>query len=75
MYVGRNVDWSAAFNTFPQILAVLNPGDGSHAYANLGWPCMINIFTGLDKHGVYMDLHDGSSMGGSLLFEDRAPFL
>jgi hypothetical protein len=36
---------------------------------------MLNIFTGLNEHGVYMDLHDGTSMGGSVLFEDRAPFL
>jgi hypothetical protein len=74
MYIGRNMDWSAAFNTFPQVLAVLNPNDGSYAYANLGWPGMINIFTGLNEHGVYMDLHDGSSMGGSLMYADRAPF-
>jgi hypothetical protein len=75
MYIGRNMDWSAAFNTFPQVLTVLNPIDGSYRYANLGWPGMINVFTGLNEHGVYMDLHDGTSMGGSVLFEDRAPFL
>jgi hypothetical protein len=75
MYIGRNMDWSAAFNTFPQVLTVLNPIDGSYRYANLGWPGMINVFTGVNEHGVYMDLHDGTSMGGSVLFEDRAPFL
>ena len=75
MYIGRNMDWSAAFNTFPQVLTVLNPNDGSYRYANLGWPGMINVFTGINEHGVYMDLHDGTSMGGSVLFENRAPFL
>jgi hypothetical protein len=75
MYIGRNMDWSAAFNTFPQVLTVLNPKDGSYRYANLGWAGMINVFTAVNEHGVYMDLHDGTSMGGSVLYEDRAPFL
>jgi len=75
VYVGRNMDWSAAFNEFPQTLTVLNPTDGSYAYANLGWAGMINIFTCLNEHGVYMDLHDGTSMGGSVVYTDRRPSL
>ncbi|MDX2380673.1 MAG: C45 family autoproteolytic acyltransferase/hydrolase [Acidimicrobiia bacterium] len=75
MYVGRNMDWSAAYNEFPQTLTVLNPTDGSYRYANLGWPGMINVFTALNEHGVYVDLHDGTSMGGSVVYEDRAPSL
>ena len=75
MYIGRNMDWSAAFNEFPQTLTVLKPTDGSYAYANLGWPGMINAWTCVNEHGVYLDLHDGTSMGGSVLYEDRAPFL
>lgn len=75
MYIGRNMDWSAAFNEFPQTLAVLNPSDGSYAYANLGWPGMINIFTALNEHGAYMDLHDGTSMGSAVVYLDRAPFV
>jgi hypothetical protein len=75
MYIGRNMDWSNAFNTFPQVLAILNPTDGSYRYANLGWPGMISVFTAINEHGVYMDLHDGTSMGGTVLYEDRAPFL
>jgi hypothetical protein len=75
MYIGRNMDWSALFNEFPQTLTVLNPTDGSYAYANFGWPGMFNVFTSLNEHGVYMDLHDGTSMGGSTVFLDRRPFL
>ena len=75
LYVGRNMDWSAAYNEFPQTLTVLNPNDGSYRYANLGWPGMINVFTALNEHGVYIDLHDGTSMGGSVVYEDRAPSL
>ena len=74
MYIGRNMDWSAAFNEFAQVLTVLNPADGGYRYANLGWPGMITLFTGINEHGVYIDLHDGTSMGGSVIFADRAPF-
>ena len=75
MYIGRNMDWSAAFNEFAQVLTVFNPSDGGYRYANLGWPGMITLFTGINEHGVYTDLHDGTSMGSSVVFADRAPFL
>ena len=75
MYIGRNMDWSAAFNEFPQTLTVLKPTDGSYAYANFGWPGMINVWTCVNEHGVYMDLHDGTSMGGNTVYIDRAPFM
>ena len=75
LYVGRNMDWSAAFSEFAQVLTVLNPTDGGYRYANLGWPGMITLFTGINEHGVYIDLHDGTSMGGSVVFEDRTPFV
>ncbi len=75
LYIGRNMDWSAAFSDFVQVLTVVNPTDGGYRYANLGWPGMITLYTGFNEHGVYIDLHDGSSMGGSVVFADRAPFM
>jgi hypothetical protein len=75
LYIGRNMDWSAAFSDFAQVLTVVNPTDGGYRYANLGWPGMITLYTGFNEHGVYIDLHDGSSMGGSVVFADRAPFM
>ena len=75
LYIGRNMDWSAAFSDFAQVLTVVNPTDGGYRYVNLGWPGMITLYTGINEHGVYIDLHDGSSMGGSVVFEDRAPFM
>ena len=75
VYIGRNMDWSASFSEFAQVLAVFNPTDGGYRYANLGWPGMITLYTGFNEHGVYIDLHDGSSMGGSVVFADRAPFM
>jgi hypothetical protein len=41
----------------------------------LGWPGMYCPFTVLNEHGVYLDVHDGTSMGGSLVFEDRPSIL
>jgi len=75
MYIGRNMDWSAVFNEFAQVLTVMNPTDGGYRYANLGWPGMITLFTAINEHGFYIDLHDGSSMGGSVIFADRAPLM
>ena len=74
VYIGRNMDWSATFSEFAQVLTVMNPTDGGYRYANLSWPGMITLFTGINEHGVYIDLHDGTSMGGSVVFEDRTPF-
>lgn len=75
MYVGRNMDWSAAFNEFPQVLTVRRPTDGSYKLAAVGWPGMYCPFTVMNEHGVYLDVHDGTSMGGSLVFEDRPSIL
>ncbi|NNL35216.1 MAG: hypothetical protein HKP35_05315 [Silicimonas sp.] len=70
-YFGRNMDWSETFNKFPQILTVRRPTDGSYKMASLGWPGMYCAFTALNEHGVYLDVHDGTSMGGSVVYEDR----
>ena len=75
VYVGRNMDWSATYSDIAQVLTVVNPTDGGYRYANLGWPGMITLYTGINEYGLYIDLHDGSSMGGSVVFEDRAPFM
>lgn len=75
VYIGRNMDWSATYSDIAQVLTVVNPTDGGYRYANLGWPGMITLYTGINEYGLYIDLHDGSSMGGSVVFEDRAPFM
>lgn len=73
MYIGRNMDWIAAYNKLPQVLTVINPNDGSYRYASVGWPGIYAPFTTLNEHGVYLDVHDGASMGGSVVYEDRPP--
>ena len=75
MFIGRNMDWSDTFNKFPQVLTVRRPTDGSYKFAALAWPGMYCPFTVLNEHGVYLDVHDGTSMGGSLVYEDRPSIL
>lgn len=70
-YAGRNMDWSETFNKFPQVLTVRKPSDGSYKLAAFGWPGMYAAFTALNEHGAYLDLHDGTSMGGSVVYENR----
>lgn len=75
MVTARNLDWGELFLTFPLYLTVFNPTDGSNAFANLGWPGWLWVMTALNDKGVYVDLHDGTSMGGAPVYLDRASFL
>jgi len=75
MYAGRNMDWSPSFSEFPTILTVRKPTDGSYRYATCGWPGMLTAFTALNEQGVYLDIHDGTSMGGSVIYFDRPSVL
>ncbi|KXX71577.1 C45 family peptidase [Flammeovirga sp. SJP92] len=75
MYIGRTLDWSPAFNKFPTVFTVRKPNDGSYKMATAGWPGMYAAFTAVNEHGVYLDIHDGTSMGGSLVFLERPSLL
>ncbi|ANQ52587.1 hypothetical protein MY04_5255 [Flammeovirga sp. MY04] len=75
MYIGRNLDWSPAFNKFPTVFTVRKPNDGSYKIGTAGWPGMYCAFTAMNEHGVYLDVHDGTSMGGSLVFLERPSIL
>ncbi|WP_044201109.1 C45 family peptidase [Flammeovirga sp. OC4] len=71
MYIGRNMDWSEEFLKFPSVFTVRKPNDGSYKIATMGWPGMYCAFTVMNEKGVYLDLHDGSSMGGSVVYLER----
>ncbi|MDX8339040.1 C45 family peptidase [Draconibacterium sp. IB214405] len=75
MYTGRNMDWSEEFCKFPTVLTVRCPNDGSYKFATTGWPGMYCAFTAINEHGVYLDVHDGTSMGGSLVYFNRPSIL
>ncbi|MEM9497269.1 MAG: C45 family peptidase [Pseudomonadota bacterium] len=72
MYIGRNMDWTDIFNEFPQVLTVRKPSGNAYKTAVLGWPGIYTGFTIINDQGVYLDVHDGSSMGGSVVYEERA---
>jgi hypothetical protein len=71
MYIGRNEDWSETFSKIPQVLTVRRPTDGSYKYATMGWPGILFPLTALNECSAYMDLHDGTSMGSSVIYEER----
>ena len=71
VYIGRNLDWGPDFNKFAQVLVVRKPTDGSYKSATLTWPGISCAVTTLNEKGVYLDVHDGTSMGGSLIYLDR----
>jgi hypothetical protein len=75
MITARNLDWSDAFLPFPLYLTVWNPTDGSNAVANLMWPGMLFVGSAVNNKGIYADLHDGTSMGGNIVYIDRASFV
>jgi len=75
MITARNLDWGESFLPFPLYLTVWNPTDGSNALANLNWPGMLFAASAVNEKGVYADLHDGTSMGGNIVYIDRASFV
>jgi hypothetical protein len=75
VYVGRNMDWTPTFNEFAQVLTVRSPTDGSYRTAAVGWPGMTGVMSAINEHGAYIDLHDGTSMGGSIVYMGRPPIV
>jgi hypothetical protein len=73
-YTGRNMDWGKPFLDFPLILAIYNPTDESKRIANLNWAGWLWAATAINDSGVYVDLHDGTAMGGMVVSVDRPSF-
>ena len=76
MVLARNLDWGASFMDNPQVFAVWNPTGSDHGYANFapaGW--VGATMTGINDKGLYFDLHDGTSMGGAVIYMGRSPLL
>ena len=70
-YTGRNQDWGKQFVDLPLALTVYNPTDGSNAIANMNWLGWMFGMTAINDKGVYIDLHDGSAMGGQVVATER----
>ena len=72
LVTARNMDWAEAFNALPVFLKVFLPTEpGTFKVADFGWAGWIFMSTAFNEKGVYMDLHDGSSMGGDMVYVDR----
>ena len=74
-YTGRNMDWGEEFNKFPVVFAVYNPTDGSNRVANLNWAGWLWAMSAINDKGVYVDVHDGTSMGGMVVSAERPSFI
>lgn len=72
---GRNMDWSDLFVPFKVYVVVYNPEDGSNSIATVGWAGWTLLLTAMNDKGVYVDLHDGTSMGGAVVSADRPSFM
>ena len=73
-YVARNMDWGEAFCGFKTYVVIYNPIDGSNSVASVNWPGWTFCVTAFNDKGVYVDMHDGSSMGGQVIAESRPCF-
>ena len=75
MITARNLDWGESFLPFPLYWTVWNPTNSENAVANLSWPGFLLASSMVNEKGVYMDTHDGTSMGGNVVFTERASIL
>lgn len=75
MVTARNMDWYEPFLKFPVVLTVFNPTDGSHKLANVNWPGWFWAQSAINDAGVYIDLHDGTGSGGSVVYLERSSLI
>ncbi len=77
MVVGRNADFYSVTNDFLNytIIVVYNPTDGSHSVATVCRPAQLQIHTGMNDQGLFLEANDGSSSGGSIFYPDRSTYI
>jgi hypothetical protein len=77
MVVGRNIDFYSDANDFLNytIGVVYNPTDGSHSLATVCRPAQLQIHTGMNDQGLFLEANDGSSSGGSIIYPDRFTYI
>jgi len=74
---GRNLDFYSTTEDFINytIVCVYNPTDGSHSVASVCRLTQLEIHTGMNDQGIFLEANDGSSSGGSIFFPDRITYL
>jgi hypothetical protein len=74
---GRNLDFYSDTDDFMNytIVCVYNPTDGSHSVATVCSAAELEIHTGMNDQGLFLEANDGSSSGGGLYFPDRLTYI
>jgi len=74
---GRNLDFYSTTEDFINytIVCIYNPTDGSHSVASVCRLTQLEIHTGMNDQGIYLEANDGSSSGGSIFFPNRIMYL
>ena len=74
---GRNLDFYSPMEDFINytIVCVYNPTDGSHSVASVCRLTQLEIHTGMNDQGIFLEANDGSSSGGSIFFPNRITYL
>lgn len=77
MVVGRNIDFYSVANDFLNytIIVVYNPTDGSHSLATVCRPAQLQIHTGMNDQGLFLEANDGSLSGGNIYYPDRSAYI
>ncbi|OPY51716.1 MAG: hypothetical protein A4E49_02118 [Methanosaeta sp. PtaU1.Bin112] len=74
---GRNLDFYSSMEDFINytIVCIYNPTDGSHCVASVCRLTQLEIHTGMNDQGIFLEANDGSSSGGSIFFPNRITYL
>lgn len=74
---GRNLDFYSTTEDFINntFVCIYNPTDGSHCVASVCRLTQLEIHTGMNDQGIFLEANDGSSSGGSIFFPNRIMFL
>jgi len=74
---GRNLDFYSTTNDFINytIVCIYNPTDGSHSVASVCRLTQLEIHTGMNDQGIFLEANDGSSSGGNIFFPSRITYI
>jgi hypothetical protein len=74
---GRNFDWCEDYKKFSEYVAVTvhNPVDGSNPTASVGYIGSIEILTGMNSKGLFIELNNGVNVIEEQIRIQREPFI
>lgn len=74
---GRNFDWRDYYRKYAKFVAVTvyNPNDGSNPTASVGYIGSLEILSGMNSQGIFVELNDGSISKGKGRISNRMTFI